>query len=231
MEMSEQPAAAADGGGADKLRLKVASGNAAGTVIEVEDELVIGRQAAGAGTLANDIEISRQHARIASDPDGRYLIEDLGSTNGTYVNGRAVDSPVTLEPGDRIEVGSSALIVQVSAVPHTPRSTPVTTTSAVEGLDQAGVEEPPSAGPPLIPEPPLSPEPPSPAPAAAETEIEDAGVEVEAPLPGLEAPLPGLPPLGLRIEFDVVAHEVTIQLDEGGGEVKLVYEDGRWRLE
>jgi len=189
--MSEQPPAAADEGRAEKLRLKVASGNAAGTVIEVEEELVIGRQAAGAGTLANDIEISRQHARIATDSDGRYLIEDLGSTNGTYVNGRAVDSPVTLEPGDRIEVGASALIVQVSAVPHTPRSTPVTTTTAVEGFDPA-----------------------------------DAGAGAV-----VEAPVPGLPPLGLRIEFDLEAQEVTIRLEEGGGEVRLLHEDGRWRLE
>lgn len=67
MEMSDQPGSAEAPGGPEKLRLKVASGNAAGTVIEVEDELVIGRQAAGAGTLGNDIEISRQHARISCE--------------------------------------------------------------------------------------------------------------------------------------------------------------------
>ena len=111
MQMGDHPATAEDAGGPGKLRLEIVSGSAAGTVIEVEDELVIGRQAAGVGTLGNDIEISRQHARIASDADGRYLIEDLGSTNGTYVNGRAVDSPAMLAAGDRIEMGTSALVV------------------------------------------------------------------------------------------------------------------------
>lgn len=104
--------------GAEKLRLKVAGGNAAGTVIEVEDELVIGRQAPGAGSLANDIEISRRHARISSGPAGRYLIEDLGSTNGTWVNGRRIEGSTALEIGDRIELGSSELVVQIGAIPE-----------------------------------------------------------------------------------------------------------------
>ena len=111
MQMADHPARPEDAGGPGKLRLEVVSGSAAGTVIDVEDELVIGRQAVGVGSLGNDIEISRQHARIASDPDGRYLIEDLGSTNGTYVNGRPVESPAMLATGDRIEVGTSALLV------------------------------------------------------------------------------------------------------------------------
>lgn len=143
MEMSDQPAGGAGFEGLEKLRLKVASGNAAGTVIEVEDELMIGRQAAGVGSLADDMEISRRHARIVSDGEGRYSIEDLGSTNGTYVNGRAIEGPVTLEPGDRIEVGGSALIVQVRSV--TPRGTPVTTSSAEAGTAE---DAPPEAAAP-----------------------------------------------------------------------------------
>ena len=54
----------------EKLRLKVVSGNAAGTLIEVEQELVIGREADGHGALASDVEISRRHARIASEAGG-----------------------------------------------------------------------------------------------------------------------------------------------------------------
>jgi pSer/pThr/pTyr-binding forkhead associated (FHA) protein len=106
--------------GSEKLRLKVVSGNAVGDMIEVQDELVIGRQATGVGTLANDIEISRSHARIRGEPDGRFVIEDLGSTNGTYVNGRRIDVPTTLEVGDRIEIGATALVVQVSTMQPTP---------------------------------------------------------------------------------------------------------------
>jgi len=127
MEMADQSGAGGEGAETEKLRLKVAAGNAAGSVIEVEKELLIGRQADGAGTLGNDIEISRQHARIAPEGDGRYAIEDLGSTNGTTVNGRRIDSPITLQAGDRIEVGASELIVQVGSLRPTPASTPVST--------------------------------------------------------------------------------------------------------
>ncbi|MGI8631121.1 MAG: FHA domain-containing protein [Solirubrobacterales bacterium] len=209
MEMSEQ-AAGADGGQAEKLRLKVASGNAAGTSIEVEDELVLGRQAEGAGSLGNDIEISRQHARIAGDADGRYLIEDLGSTNGTYVNGRALDSPITLEAGDRIELGASALIVQVSAPPPTPRSTPVTTTSDLAEAGAVGEVEPVSPGAPLAP-----------------------GTQVEGTQGGADVAVEpaGLPRLSLKIDVDLEAGEITVALDEeGSSEVRFVQEDGRWRV-
>ena len=221
MEMSDQAGEAEGGGGPEKLRLKVASGNAAGTVIEVDDELVIGRQAPGAGNLGADIEISRQHARIVRDADGHHLIEDLGSTNGTYVNGRAVEGPVPLETGDRIEVGASALIVQVTAPPPTPRSTPVTTTSsladaeaAAEAAGAAGVEAEPA------------PEVPAPAtPAAPETQVEgtEAGVDV-AVEPA------GLPPLSLRIDVDLEAGEITVALADEDATVTFVHGDGGWRL-
>lgn len=108
--------------GPEKLRLKVVAGNAAGVVIEVEEEFMIGRHAAGDGTLANDIEISREHARIVSEANGCFAIEDLGSTNGTFVNGRRLEGSTILETGDRIEVGASALVVQVSAPQPTPIS-------------------------------------------------------------------------------------------------------------
>ena len=106
----------------EKLRLKVVEGNAAGTVIEVEDELVIGRLTEGDGTLASDVEISRRHARISADSNGSFGIEDLGSTNGTYVNGRRLEGRAILEAGDRIALGASALVVQVgSAAAHAHR--------------------------------------------------------------------------------------------------------------
>jgi hypothetical protein len=54
-----------------------------------------------------DEEVSRRHAVIVRAAD-RYLIEDLGSTNGTFVNGRRVDRPVPLRDGDVIFLGESA---------------------------------------------------------------------------------------------------------------------------
>lgn len=205
MESSAPPPGSA--AAAEKLRLKVVEGNAAGSVIQVEDELVIGRQAGGPGDLGSDIEISRQHARIASDADGRYVIEDLGSTNGTFVNGRPVEAPTGLEAGDRIELGASAMIVQVMA--PTPRSSPVTTSSDLpEG-------EPVS----------------SPQNAGAEVAATDEE-QPPRPDPGAEVSLevPGLPPLSLRIDIDLEAGEITVVPDEEEGGAQFVHEDGRWRL-
>ncbi len=99
------------------LRLKVTAGRALGDEIQVHDELVIGRHASGAGKLGDDIEISRRHARILRASDGQFVIEDLGSTNGTSVNGRRITSAEPLAVGDTIEVGGTTLVVQVTMPP------------------------------------------------------------------------------------------------------------------
>jgi len=59
------------------LRLEVISGNDLGNTITVEDELVIGRHADGVGRLAEDEEISRQHARISLEVTGDYEATEL----------------------------------------------------------------------------------------------------------------------------------------------------------
>src|SRR5437764_7695299 len=93
-------------------RFEVVAGRATGMSIVVEDELLIGRHAQGAGRLADDEEISRTHARVSLDQSGFCAIEDLGSTNGTYVNGLRITSPQTLSEGDRIELGGTTLVVR-----------------------------------------------------------------------------------------------------------------------
>src|SRR4051812_6499705 len=70
--------------------LVVAGGSTAGRRLAIADELVIGRAVEGEGRLAEDRELSRRHARIARDATGRLTIEDLGSANGTFVNGQPV---------------------------------------------------------------------------------------------------------------------------------------------
>ncbi len=186
--------------GPPKLRLKVVAGNAVGRVIEVDQELTIGRFAEGEGTLEADIEISRQHARIAGEPDGRFMIEDLGSTNGTYVNGRRLDRPTALEAGDRVELGASALVVQVSSPQPTPRSSD----TIVPGSGgEASAGEPASGRD---------------ADAAPETAVD--------PHPAPSAP----PAFVLRIEMDPAAGRASVMLDESSEEVRLVHEDGRWRF-
>jgi pSer/pThr/pTyr-binding forkhead associated (FHA) protein len=58
-----------------------------------------------------DTYISQQHARI-SERNGSWVVEDLGSTNGTYLNQRKVTSPAAISPGDRIRVGNTVLEVR-----------------------------------------------------------------------------------------------------------------------
>jgi FHA domain len=213
------------------LRLEVISGNAVGAEIVVDEQLVIGRHAEGAGQLSEDPEISRQHARITREASGEYAIEDLGSSNGTFVNGLRIQSPRLLSPGDSIEAGATTLLVReivkpaasrtaISAVPETvPSEAHAPTTFA---------RTPPIVGPPTPlaparPEPsPVPPVPPVPAPAAP-----------ASPEPAPVAPPPldatPAPPLALRLEVDFDARRATVALGEEGQAIELSYEDGRWQ--
>lgn len=74
------------------------------------DALQIGRDASCDITLS-DTYASQQHARI-SNRNGSWLIEDLGSTNGTYLNQRKVTVPTPLAPGDSIRIGKTVLEVR-----------------------------------------------------------------------------------------------------------------------
>jgi pSer/pThr/pTyr-binding forkhead associated (FHA) protein len=95
--------------------LKITGGNAAGQTITLEQELVIGRSTPGLGSLGGDSEISRVHARVFNDPSGRLMIEDLGSTNGTFVNGNRVSGQQALNAGDQVRVGQTSLTVEGGA--------------------------------------------------------------------------------------------------------------------
>ena len=71
------------------------------------DSLVLGRRTASDITLA-DSEVSRRHARVEATTTG-YYIHDLGSMNGTLVNGRRIGAPQRLADGDLIVLGQSRL--------------------------------------------------------------------------------------------------------------------------
>ena len=103
-------------------RLEVVAGRAIGMSVLLDDELLIGRHAEGAGRLADDEEISRSHARITLDRSGFCAIEDLGSTNGTFVNGLRIIGPQTLWVGDTVEVGGTTLVVRELPIPASERS-------------------------------------------------------------------------------------------------------------
>jgi pSer/pThr/pTyr-binding forkhead associated (FHA) protein len=86
-------------------RVTVRTGPNPGTVFELTKEVtMLGRDVTNDIPLG-DAEISRQHARLTRTPGGMVL-EDLGSTNGTFVNGERV-TRVILKSGDEIRFGES----------------------------------------------------------------------------------------------------------------------------
>ncbi|MGO9790463.1 MAG: protein kinase domain-containing protein [Solirubrobacteraceae bacterium] len=91
--------------------LVVTSGRARGRRLSLRDELVIGREATGEGRLGDDLELSRRHARIARNAGGQLTVEDLGSANGTFVNGERIVMPRTLAVGDLVRMGKTVLEV------------------------------------------------------------------------------------------------------------------------
>jgi pSer/pThr/pTyr-binding forkhead associated (FHA) protein len=81
---------------------------ASGRTFDVNGELTIGR-AAGCGiSIPDDTFVSNVHARVF-ERDGDVFVEDLGSTNGTLVNGAALHTAIKLRKGDRIQAGQTVL--------------------------------------------------------------------------------------------------------------------------
>ena len=77
--------------------------NEAGRQFQVLGEMTIGR-AAGCQITLEDTYISQLHARVSPNGDG-IAVEDLGSTNGTYVNRERVTAPTIARSGDRVQFG------------------------------------------------------------------------------------------------------------------------------
>ncbi|MFN7144882.1 MAG: GGDEF domain-containing protein [Myxococcota bacterium] len=75
--------------------------------IQEHEELVIGRDEHG-GLVLSDASVSRRHARVRSDEHGAITVQDLGSTNGTAVNGVPIERSA-LRPGDHLEIGAVSL--------------------------------------------------------------------------------------------------------------------------
>jgi hypothetical protein len=96
------------------LSLVVTTSHLAGTRISLDAaEILIGRQERCAGLL-DDPTVSRRHAVIQRDPDG-LVLRDLGSSNGTSVNGAPVFGTVRLHAGDRVSFGSVQTLVETPA--------------------------------------------------------------------------------------------------------------------
>lgn len=77
----------------------------------LDNELTIGRALGCAVPLPDDSFVSQLHARVFYRGDG-YWVEDLGSTNGTLLNGRRVMGSLPLRRGDRLQIGQTVLEIQ-----------------------------------------------------------------------------------------------------------------------
>jgi hypothetical protein len=82
----------------------------AGRRYPLGDEITVGR-AAGCQVTVDDTYVSQLHARVFTR-DGQLLVEDLGSTNGTYLNRVKVAGPMVMQKGDRLQVGNTVLEVR-----------------------------------------------------------------------------------------------------------------------
>ena len=83
-----------------------------GVSVPITAPVIIGRSP-GADIVIGDDFVSASHARISPSGDGAVL-EDLGSTNGTVLNGQPVRAPHTLHAGDAIDIGTVRLKVDRS---------------------------------------------------------------------------------------------------------------------
>lgn len=82
-----------------------------GRVYDLADEQTVGR-AAGCQITLDDTYTSQLHARVFTK-DGSWYVEDLGSTNGTYLNTKRVTAPLALKRGDRIKIGATVMETEV----------------------------------------------------------------------------------------------------------------------
>jgi ABC-2 type transport system ATP-binding protein len=98
--------------------LRVIEGPDAGGVVELSEPIVVGRDPACTLALTDD-QVSRRHAEIAIN--GQATVEDLGSTNGTYVDGKLVVGKEILRPRSRIRVGDTEIEYSAALAPTVVR--------------------------------------------------------------------------------------------------------------
>src|SRR3954471_1839080 len=156
--------------------LQVSAGNASGSSIPLEQELVIGRSTPGLGSLGGDSEISRVYARVYHDASGQLIVEDLGSTNGTFVNGNRIAAATPLRSGDQLRVGQTTMTVAGGAT---------------EGATTGGQTAPPAAA--------ATPPPPAAVAATPPTQQFPPAQQPPAPVggfPGQQQPGYGGGPIG-----------------------------------
>ena len=95
-------------GGHGPTQLLVTEGGLAGTRVALTGKPIFVGRANDSTLVLTDDYVSTRHARISNN-GGVWYLEDLGSTNGTYVGNSKVDGPVPLEPGTQIRIGKTVM--------------------------------------------------------------------------------------------------------------------------
>src|SRR6516225_4298624 len=80
--------------------------------LQLRDTIELGRECDG--LLVDDLQSSRRHVSLAPKHGG-VVVEDLGSTNGTFLNGTRLSSPIELAPGALVRFGSTTIELAESA--------------------------------------------------------------------------------------------------------------------
>ena len=182
-------------------RLTIKQGPMPGKVFELAKDVVTLGRDVNNDLVINDAEVSRNHGRLTSQSGG-YLIEDLASTNGTFVNGQRLIGPKLLNPGDVVGLGET-IVLEYSYIADAGA------TVVASGPAQRMMEEPPTAppqtpqpepAPMMAPEPAYNPPPamaPEPPPMMAPEPMMAATSSGPSPMMAPEPvynPLPAAPP-------------------------------------
>jgi pSer/pThr/pTyr-binding forkhead associated (FHA) protein len=88
--------------------LAITNGPGAGTEADLAAGMVMVGRGADCQLVLDDDYVSTRHARVVAGDSGLY-IEDLGSTNGTYVNGMRISAPTTITLQDTVRIGKTVL--------------------------------------------------------------------------------------------------------------------------
>jgi Inner membrane component of T3SS, cytoplasmic domain len=86
----------------------ISQGKQAGLSAELANGVIMIGRGSDCQLILEDDYVSTRHARVVSSPNGIY-VEDLGSTNGTYVNGQRITAPTTITLADTVRIGKTIM--------------------------------------------------------------------------------------------------------------------------
>lgn len=90
-------------------QLVVVQGSLAGTTVALQGQTITLGRAHDSTIVLDDDYASSRHARIYPDQSGQWIVEDLGSTNGTYLDRQRLTAPAPLQPGMPIRIGRTVI--------------------------------------------------------------------------------------------------------------------------